>query len=71
VSLPLYHSTALRFETKAARQLSGARGQLPVFFLPFSNLQGKKEQKGVFSFSFLTSTHTIMCYVLCGMFFFN
>jgi hypothetical protein len=48
VSFLLYRSTALRFETKAARRLSDARGQLPVFFLPYSNLQGKKEQRGVF-----------------------
>jgi len=71
VSFLLYRSTTLRFETKAARRLSGARGQLPVFFLPHSNLQGIKEQRKVFSFSFFKLAPTLfMCYVLFGMFFF-
>ncbi len=61
MSFLLYRSTALRFETKAARRLSGARGQLPVFFLPHSNLQGKKEQRRVFSFSFFKLAPTLLC----------
>lgn len=67
MSLPLYHSTALRFETKAARRLNGARGQLPVFFLPYSNLQGKKEQ-GVSFLFFFKLAPTLLCvmyYVVC------